>query len=106
MSMTATAQAALGEPGRFAKVGEAIFVQTVSYYWLGRVSSIYDINGHAFFSLDEASWVAETQQFSLFFKNGDIRTLEPVPWAVNIAFAGVTAWMSWPHALPRVSKQG
>ena len=58
------------------EVGKAYLFRTVTLYLLGRVK---EIKGK-FVVLEESSWVADTQRFSDFIKNGktDDMEIEPI----------------------------
>lgn len=105
MSITTIAAAAKqGERGRFMQVGDAVFIQTATHYWFGRVDAVYAEYGHAFVSLTEAAWVPETARFSDFLGKGALKSVEPCAHKIDIAMQGVMTWTSWPHKLPRTAK--
>jgi hypothetical protein len=91
-----------GEPE--IKIGQAVFVQTVTLYFLGRVVKMDD----RFLYIDQCSWIADTGRFHKAMKEGTaaLQEIEPLPperverlaWG---AFIGVS---DWPFALPTDAK--
>jgi hypothetical protein len=80
-------------------IGKKIFVRTVTYHLLGRVTKI--VGGFVF--LEEASWVADSGRFMQFVKDGAVKEVEPIgDWFFNIS--SVVDGCIWKHALPKEQK--
>jgi hypothetical protein len=82
------------------RVGNAVFIRTVTMYHVGRIVEIAD----GMIVLEDASWVAWTKRFSESMRTGEFDEVEHVPGYVGVAFAGVIDVYNWPHALPVVTR--
>lgn len=82
------------------KVGDGVFVRTVTHHQVGRVIAITPTE----IVLDDASWVAEDGRFSEALATGKLNEVEQGPgWCVIGRGAVVDIW-PWNHALPVPTK--
>lgn len=80
------------------KVGEKVFVATVTRYYIGRVKSI----GHDWLTLEESGWCAQTGQFTDFLEKGTPLRFQPSPLPWQMLGRGAIVEVSpWLHELPR-----
>jgi hypothetical protein len=86
------------------KVGDKLFLRTVTYHLVGEVEEIGHPAGEGgWLKLKDASWVADSGRFMQAIKNGTLNEVEPVGTAyVNLAT--VTDAFPWVHALPSEQK--
>jgi hypothetical protein len=90
------------------KVGETVFIQTVTLYYLGEVTEV----GLGFVRLRTSSWVHWTARLSLFLATGKLNKslggrkprLEYVG-DYTILTQSIVGFAPWPHALPTESIQ-
>jgi len=76
------------------KIGDVVFVQTVTKDWVGRVVKIPN---PFTVILADASWVADSGKLSDFVKNGKAAGMEIEPvGAVTVQWVN---WIPWPHKL-------
>lgn len=54
-------------------IGKAIFIRTITMYYLGRLVEVYD----AELVLEECSWIPDTGRFHDALKNGTASEVEP-----------------------------
>lgn len=81
-------------------VGDAIFVRTVTHYQVGRVTEI----GPDSITLEDASWVADTERLSVTFATGALREVERCPSWIMIGRGAIVDVFPWAHALPKETK--
>lgn len=77
------------------KVGDKLFLRTVTYHLVGRIDAI---DGE-WVKLADASWVADSGRLTQAIKDGTLAEVEPV----GIAFVNlqtVTDAFPWRHELP------
>lgn len=86
----------------FIKVGQKIFVRTVTLYFTGEVVAL---SGREM-ELKDAAWIADTKRFSDFLKNGitDGCEVEPYPDGVIINRETIIDIAPWKHPLPRTQR--
>lgn len=77
--------------------GQKIIVRTVLYHYIGRVKNITDDEVY----LEDASWLAESERWSVTLTTGAVRELEPYPNGVVIRLASIVDYAPWAHDLPR-----
>jgi hypothetical protein len=82
------------------KVGEKLFVQTVTSYWTGRVSEVCG----DFITLEDAAWIADTGRFSQAVNDGKLGEVEPVDVPVRLNTGSFVNSAMWKHVLPREQK--
>lgn len=82
------------------EVGACYLVETVTKYYLGRLSSV--TAGELV--LDEASWIADTGRFHECLRDGTASEVEPCPGKVIIGRGAVVAVLPWGKPLLRVVK--
>lgn len=81
------------------KVGDKLFLRTVTYHLVGEVIAI---DGD-WLELSGASWVADSGRFTQAIRDGKLNEVEPVGTAwVNLAT--VTDAFPWKHELPSEQK--
>lgn len=81
------------------EVGNTVFIRTVTYHTVGRVTA----RDGDWLTLEDASWVADSGRFGEAIATGDLNEVERVgACAVNLA-AAVDVF-PWAHELPSVSK--
>lgn len=82
------------------KVGDNVFVRTVTHYFTGRIT---EINQH-WIALDDAAWIADTGRFAAALSTGSLLEVEPFPGPVVVARGSVIDVAPWAHELPREVK--
>ena len=84
------------------KVGQAVFIRSVTNYFTGRVVAVDGV----FVKLEEAAWLAQTGRYFNYLQTGVPAEVEPYPdgMAVRVGIGGIIDWCEWPHALPRSQK--
>ena len=81
------------------QTGDKVFLRTVTYHVVGEIKEV----GENFLTLRKASWVADTERFSVTVETGALREVEPVgDMIVNIA--AITDGFPWHHELPTKAK--
>ena len=87
------------------KPGDAVFVRTNHWAYLGRVKLFTQDNALV---LEEASWVKNTGLFSDFLKDGptDEAEIESFPSPVTFCLGDAWEITAWPHKLPREAMWG
>ena len=80
-------------------VGQKVFVRTVTYHLVGRVTKVV---GNLVF-LEDASWVADSGRFMDAIKKGILQEVEPVGnWFFNKD--SMVDGCIWAHSLPKEQK--
>lgn len=87
-------------PASPLRVGNNVFIRTVTVYQIGRVEAI-DAEE---IILSAASWVADTGRFHTALKTGILKEVEPFPSPISISRGSVVDVTDWPHPLPEVQK--
>lgn len=82
------------------KIGEKIFVRTVTHYLTGKVK---DVVGK-FLVLQDAAWIADTGRFMDAIEKGTIKECEPVTSDVRLNTDTIVDCYSWLFELPRTQK--
>lgn len=86
-------------PNMESFVGKKFFIRTVTYHLVGEITGMV---GH-FWTMKNASWVANSGRFMQAILNGLLDEVEPVGDAlVNIQ--SVTDMFPWKHPLPTTQK--
>lgn len=82
------------------KVGDKVFIRTVTHYQVGRVDKITG----KFITLGDAAWVADSGRFMDAIKDGTLSEVEPifVPYIINTD--SIVDCVEWHHDLPREQK--
>jgi hypothetical protein len=78
------------------RVGTAYLIRTVTYFILGRLTEIYELE----LVLEEASWVADTGRFHEALRTGKLAEVEPFVSAVIGGRDAICDSTEWTHALP------
>jgi len=81
------------------RVGNSVFVQSVTLYYTGKIVEITKDE----LVLEDAAWIAYTGRISECLSNGipSGAEVEPFPKPLAIGRGAVVAVTDWPHALPR-----
>ena len=82
------------------KVGDKLFVRTVTYFMTGRVKEIVG----AFMVMEEAAWIADTGRFHDALKSGGFSEVEPFPNGVAYLNSASIIDASPIAELPQVQK--
>lgn len=84
------------------KVGDAVFIRTVTYHYIGKIVGVYANE----ITLVDATWVADSGRWSAALKTGTLSEVEPFPdGEVVVVSRGTIVDVSpWRHALPRTVK--
>ena len=82
------------------KVGDKIFIRTVTHYQVGKVVAI----GRDFITLDPAAWVACTKRWADTLKTGELDEVEPFPSWCMVARGAIVDVAPWAHSLPKEQK--
>ena len=81
-------------------VGDVVLIRTVTFYYTGRVSAVFDNE----LCLEDAAWIADTGRFSTALKTGELSEVEPYELGVVINRASIIDVSPWAHPLPRSVK--
>lgn len=81
------------------KVGDKVFIRTLTMYHLGRISAI----GSGFLTLEDASWVQDTgERLYKFLQGGVTNSAEIEPsGTTHVNLRNVIDIMEWKHELPK-----
>lgn len=82
------------------KIGDKVFVRTVTHYLTGRVKRICG----KFLILQDAAWVADTGRFMQAIQDGVLNEVEPVTCDVTLNTDTIIDSYEWSHDLPRGQK--
>lgn len=88
-----------GENSTFS-IGETIFIRTVTYHAVGRVTKISRCGINVFLHLERASWVAVSGRFHVMLAKGTISQSEPCQGEIRINVNSFVDVFPWPHSLP------
>jgi hypothetical protein len=88
-----------GDESAVFVVGSSVFIRTVTYHCVGRVS---EVRGRWVLIVD-ASWIADSGRFTQAIRDGALSEVEPVGcmWLNTDTVVDV---FPWAHALPMVQK--
>lgn len=80
-------------------VGSAVFLQTVTFAYTGRVVALTD----GLLWITDAAWIPETGRFAQAMASGAFEEVEPYPegQVVAISLGVIVTIMPWAHKLPR-----
>lgn len=80
------------------RVGNAVFIRTVTTYYTGRVLAVMPDGGPV---LGDAAWIADTGRFADAMRTGVFSEVEPYPagMAVRVPSGPIVDIVTWPHAL-------
>jgi hypothetical protein len=96
--------AVLGEGGCVTdfpmKVGDQIFMRTVTLYYTGRIKAVCG----NFLTLSEAAWIPDTGRFHDALKGGKFNEVEPFIDDVHIPLTSIIDVTRWGHKLPQEQK--
>lgn len=77
------------------KIGDKVFIRTVTLYYLGRINNIIG----EWIILDGASWIADTGRFYDFLKDGKCNEYESFIDHVCVPMGSVIDITEWKHDL-------
>lgn len=83
-----------------ARVGQAIFIRTVTHHYTGRVTKC----NRDWLELEDAAWIADDGRFHDFLKTGNANEVEPFVNNVRIPTGCILDVTEWAKALPRDQK--
>jgi hypothetical protein len=82
------------------KVGDSLFIRTVTLYYTGKVKEI--VGGWVV--LQDAAWIADTGRFHDFIKDGKCNEYEGFIHDVKIPMDSIIDVTEWQHSLFRGQK--
>lgn len=84
------------------KIGDKVFLRTVTLYYLGRIKNIQA----GFVELEDSSWVQDTgSRLMDFLKDGIVSSSEIEPIGrTQVNLANVIDCIDWKHELPKEQK--
>lgn len=83
------------------RVGNAVFIRTVTGYYTGMVESVDSLE----VLLSAAAWVADAGRWSDCLAKGTLREVEPYPdGIISVGRGAIVDVASWIHTLPRTVK--
>lgn len=82
------------------KVGEKVFIRTVTLYYVGLIKEIIG----DWIVLDQAAWVADTGRFYDFLKEGKCNEYECFQKPVSIPSGSIIDVTEWSHDLFKGNK--
>ena len=82
------------------RVGDVVFVRTVTYHYTGRISAIYAGE----IVLEDAAWIADSGRFGAALATGELSEVEPYPGSVIVSRGAIVDVSAWAHPLPRVAQ--
>jgi|HubBroStandDraft_3_1064219.scaffolds.fasta_scaffold00043_30 hypothetical protein len=82
--------------------GKAVFIQTVTLYFTGKVVKVTKND----YVLTKAAWAADTGRFSNAMETGELNEVEPYgkDQEVRVNRGGIIAVSMWKHPLPEKQK--
>lgn len=85
-------------------LGECVFIRTVSFSSIGRITRISNLGNSYFIHLEEACMVADTERWMNCIEEGQLREVEPVKSPVRVHVDAIVDVWAWNHPLPREQK--
>jgi hypothetical protein len=82
------------------RVGDTIFIRTVTLYYTGRVESVTDAD----IVLEDAAWIGNTVRWAKTLSTGELDEVEPYPGKCVVSRNAIVDWSPWGHPLPREVK--
>ena len=82
------------------RVGNAVFVRTVTHYATGRIVSL----NRDEIVLADAAWIASTKRWHTSLTTGELEEVEPFPGLVSVGRGAVVDVCDWVHLLPTEQK--
>ena len=82
------------------KVGDTIFIRTVTMYQIGNVAHI----GPDSITLTDASWVADVGRLGESLATGNLLEFEKTPGWITVGRGAIIDIYPWGHALPTETK--
>ena len=99
--MTTTETAVAPEARLWSYVGKAVYVETVTKFYTGRVVDV----SPEFIALKDAAWIADTGRYTDALDSGEFNEVEPIPvGTVLVGIGAIVSVLEWAHALPREQK--
>lgn len=93
-------ECALGAKELPYRVGEKLFIRTVTHHFTGRVTSIVG----KFLILEDAAWIADDGRFMEAINDGKLSEIEPVNVPITLNTDSFIDSYPWKHELPRSQK--
>jgi hypothetical protein len=82
------------------KVGDAVLIQTVTFYFTGRIVKITPKWVH----LAESAWVADMGRYAQAIEGGKLKEVEAINAKQAVPIASIVNVVAWNHPLPRETK--
>lgn len=84
------------------RVGDTVFVRTVTYHYTGRIVAIYPGE----IVLADAAWIADSGRWSVALATGTLAEVEPYPGGTDVVISrgAIVDVCGWEHPLPRSVK--
>lgn len=86
------------------EIGKNYFIQTVTMYYVGKLTAVEAIGIHVFLKLKKASWIADTGRFHTALKNGNFEEVEPYVNDVCVSVGAIVSYTPWHFELPKEQK--
>ncbi len=87
-------------PDHSLKVGDAVFIRTVTLYYTGRIKAVTASD----VVLEDAAWIADCGRYNVALKTGALNEVEPIPSWVIVGRGAIVDVVPWAHELPREAK--
>lgn len=87
-------------PASPLRVGNNVFIRTVTMSYTGRVESINEKE----IVLSTAAWIADSGRFYDALKSGKLSEVEPFPAPISVGLGALVDVTDWTHPLPTVQK--
>ena len=82
------------------KVGEAVFIRTVTHHYTGRIVAVTDSD----ILLEDAAWIADDGRFFTALSTGVLNEVEPFPFGCAVGRGAIVDVSPWRHSLPKEQK--
>ena len=86
-------------PQKTFEIGEKVYVRSVTYAWIARVSGFSQIGPCVFLHADEAFYVANSEQWMKGFLEGKVREGEPIPGHYRFHLNSTIDVCEWNHEI-------
>ncbi len=84
-------------PSHSLRMGEAVFIRTVTHHYTGRITAITDSD----IVLEDAAWIAEDGRFYNALRDGKLSEVEPYPHGCIVSRGALLDVSPWKHELPK-----
>lgn len=82
------------------KIGEKVFIRTVTYHMTGRIKAITG----KFITLEDAAWIADSGRFADALIKGTLSEVEPIVGDMRVNSDTFIDVFEWKHELPKEQK--